>query len=80
MTLEWEQVIVHATDPVALGQWWAEALGWVRDLRDRAQAGGVAFFHKQWGGPKSTSAGRLLDGIEWSEFPEPRPAPIGAVL
>ncbi|MEU6405938.1 VOC family protein [Streptomyces sp. NPDC046985] len=29
MTLEWEQVIVHATDPAALGQWWAEALGWV---------------------------------------------------
>ena len=29
MTLEWEQVIVHSVDPAALGQWWAEALGWV---------------------------------------------------
>ncbi|WP_037606118.1 VOC family protein [Streptacidiphilus rugosus] len=29
MTLEWEQVIVHSEDPVALGQWWAAALGWV---------------------------------------------------
>ncbi|GHD93096.1 VOC family protein [Streptomyces naganishii] len=29
MTLEWEQVIVHSADPVALGQWWADALGWV---------------------------------------------------
>ena len=29
MTLEWEQVIVHSLDPAALGQWWAEALGWV---------------------------------------------------
>ncbi|MFF4394789.1 VOC family protein [Streptomyces sp. NPDC001480] len=29
MTLQWEQVIVDATDPVALGRWWAEALGWV---------------------------------------------------
>ena len=29
MTLEWEQVIVHALDPAALGRWWAEALGWV---------------------------------------------------
>ncbi|QKW08481.1 VOC family protein [Streptomyces sp. NA04227] len=29
MTLEWEQVIVHSADPVALGTWWAEALGWV---------------------------------------------------
>ena len=29
MTLQWEQVIVHSADPVALGQWWADALGWV---------------------------------------------------
>lgn len=29
MTLEWEQVNVDAADPVALGRWWAEALGWV---------------------------------------------------
>ena len=29
MALEWEQVIVHSVDPRALGQWWAEALGWV---------------------------------------------------
>jgi len=28
MALEWEQVIVHSVDPVALGQWWAEALDW----------------------------------------------------
>jgi len=29
MTLEWEQVVVDACDPVALGRWWAEALGWI---------------------------------------------------
>ena len=29
MALEWEQVIVDATDPVALGRWWADALDWV---------------------------------------------------
>ncbi|MER7055648.1 VOC family protein [Streptomyces sp. NPDC000351] len=29
MTLQWEQLNVDATDPVALGRWWAEALGWV---------------------------------------------------
>lgn len=29
MSLEWEQVIVHSLDPAALGQWWAQALGWV---------------------------------------------------
>jgi len=29
MALEWEQVTVDAADPLALGRWWAEALGWV---------------------------------------------------
>ncbi len=29
MGLEWEQVVVDARDPVALGRWWVEALGWV---------------------------------------------------
>jgi len=29
MSLEWEQVVVDAQDPVALGRWWASALGWV---------------------------------------------------
>ncbi len=29
MSLEWEQVIIDAVDPEALGAWWAEALGWV---------------------------------------------------
>ena len=29
MTLEWEQVVVHSVDPATVGQWWAEALGWV---------------------------------------------------
>jgi len=29
MPLTWEQVVVDARDPVALGRWWAQALGWV---------------------------------------------------
>ena len=29
MPLVWEQVLVDARDPVALGRWWADALGWV---------------------------------------------------
>ena len=29
MSLEWEQTIVDAHDPAALGRWWSEALGWV---------------------------------------------------
>ncbi|MDI3388185.1 VOC family protein [Streptomyces sp. B-S-A8] len=34
MTLNWEQVIVHAEDPAGLGRWWAEALGWVEVYSD----------------------------------------------
>ena len=29
MSLEWEQVIIDARDPVALGNWWRAALDWV---------------------------------------------------
>jgi catechol 2,3-dioxygenase-like lactoylglutathione lyase family enzyme len=29
MSLEWEQVVVAASDPAALGRWWRDALGWV---------------------------------------------------
>ncbi len=29
MALVWEQVVVDAQDPRALGAWWAAALGWV---------------------------------------------------
>ncbi|MTD17328.1 VOC family protein [Nakamurella sp. YIM 132087] len=29
MPLTWDQMIVEAADPVALGGWWAQALGWV---------------------------------------------------
>ncbi len=29
VTLEWEQTIVEACDPVALGRWWRTALEWV---------------------------------------------------
>ena len=29
MSLEWEQTNVDAKDPVSLGRWWQQALGWV---------------------------------------------------
>ena len=52
--------------------WWPkeEALNWVRSIRDQCLASGVAFFWKQWGGPRPTSGGRMLDGREWNEFPD----------
>ena len=42
---------------------------WAQDLRDQCVAQNVKFFWKQWGGFKSTSAGRDLDGRTWDEFP-----------
>jgi protein gp37 len=45
---------------------------WVRDLRDRCDADGVAFFFKQWGGRYPKAGGRLLDGSYWDEYPTPR--------
>ncbi len=45
-------------------------LDWVRDIRDQCLAAGVPFFFKQWGGRTPKSGGRLLDGREWSQFPE----------
>lgn len=29
MSLEWEQIVLYAHDPVALGHWWREALRWI---------------------------------------------------
>lgn len=49
-----------------------QSLGWVRELRDRAQAAGTAFFFKQWGGATPKAGGRLLDGVTWDQFPTPR--------
>jgi protein gp37 len=45
---------------------------WVRDLRERCNAEGVAFFFKQWGGRTPKSGGRELDGRTWDEMPSAR--------
>ncbi|MEM9656269.1 MAG: VOC family protein [Actinomycetota bacterium] len=29
MSLDWEQVVVASGDPVTLGRWWCDVLGWV---------------------------------------------------
>jgi protein gp37 len=42
---------------------------WVRELRDRCLVEHVAFFFKQWGGIRSKTGGRLLDGRSWDETP-----------
>lgn len=44
---------------------------WVRSIKNQCETAGVAFFHKQWGGSRPKSKGRLLDGRTWDEMPEP---------
>ena len=48
-------------------------LGWAIDIRDQCVQAGVPFFFKQWGGRSPKSAGRLLEGREWSQFPYESP-------
>ena len=43
---------------------------WVEEVRDHCVRQEVAFFFKQWGGFRPKSNGRLLDGREWSQFPQ----------
>lgn len=43
---------------------------WAREIRDKCKAQGVAFFFKQVGGIHPKAKGRLLDGVEHSEFPK----------
>jgi protein gp37 len=42
---------------------------WVLELRNRCADEDVAFFFKQWGGVRSKSGGRLLEGRTWNEMP-----------
>jgi len=42
---------------------------WARELRDRCADEGVAFFFKQWGGHRSKSGGRTLDGCTHDAMP-----------
>lgn len=46
-----------------------DRMDWVRVIRDACAVSKSAFWHKQWGGPTSHSAGRILDGRTWDEFP-----------
>lgn len=42
---------------------------WIRDLRDRCDDNGVAFFFKQWGGRTAKAGGRILDGRTYDAMP-----------
>lgn len=42
---------------------------WVRDIRNQCAKAKVAFFFKQWGGPRKDVTGRVLDGKVWNAMP-----------
>jgi len=42
---------------------------WAIEIRDTCLEQDVAFFFKQWGGPRPKSGGRELEGEEWNGFP-----------
>lgn len=44
-------------------------MDWVRHLREKCATSGTALWHKQWGGVRPHSAGRILDGRTWDEMP-----------
>jgi len=45
---------------------------WARDLSISCGLLNIPFFFKQWGGVRKKEAGRLLDGLEYNEYPEAR--------
>lgn len=46
-------------------------IDWAREVRDQCAKQRVPFFFKQWGGLRPKTGGRLLDGREWNELPQP---------
>jgi len=53
---------------------------WVRSIRAQCRQARVAFFFKQWGGPKKSAAGRRLDGRTYDEMPSADRRPVTAPL
>jgi len=43
---------------------------WAKDLHAACERQNVAFFFKQWGGPRKARTGRLLGEQTWDEYPE----------
>jgi len=43
---------------------------WAKQLRDICVRKRVPFFWKQWGGRTAKAGGRILEGREWSQYPQ----------
>jgi protein gp37 len=48
---------------------------WVREIREHCKVARVAFFFKQWGGPRKDMTGRSLDGKTWNDMPRAQRKP-----
>jgi protein gp37 len=48
---------------------------WVDELHDSCKRQRVAFFFKQWGGPRKKKTGRMLGEQTWDEYPSVAAAP-----
>ena len=49
---------------------------WVLSIKNQCRAARVPFFFKQWGGVRKVTAGRLLEGRTYDEFPARRQRPV----
>jgi protein gp37 len=79
--ISFEPLLSPIVDPDLSGIHWAIVGGesgprarpmeawWVEELRDACRRQDVAFFFKQWGGPRKKETGRLLDGRVWEDYP-----------
>jgi len=49
---------------------------WVISIREQCHNTGVHFFFKQWGGVRKSTAGRMLDGKTYDEYPAREEHPV----
>jgi protein gp37 len=49
---------------------------WVEEIEEKCRTSGVAFFFKQWGGPRKDRTGRLFKDRTYDEMPSPMSSAI----
>jgi len=49
--------------------WRSMPVEWVHEIREQCLAARVPFFFKQWAELHPKKLGRLLDGLEWNQYP-----------
>jgi protein gp37 len=83
--VSFEPLLGPISDPDLSGIHWAIVGGesgprarpmasrWAEGLHAACERQNVAFFFKQWGGPRKERRGRLLDDQTWDEYPQAIP-------